>query len=96
MKKQWIRTMFFTILTVFLLSTGVLASEKDRPSAYAADGQMLQCLPCRSFSWKDGMNMYVAPVFDADSSKNASYAVRFFLDETFQPTAKQRRLERAK
>ena len=42
------------------------------------------------------MTMYIAPVFDADSSKNASYAVRFFLDETFQPTAKQRRLERAK
>ena len=39
MKKQWIRTMFFTILTVFLLSTGVLASEKDRPSAYTAHRQ---------------------------------------------------------
>ena len=39
MKKQWIRTMFFAVLTVFLLTTGVLASEKDRPSAYAAHRQ---------------------------------------------------------
>lgn len=92
------KTDYFTQWTY--TAGGISGGEAGRGSClmglYAADGQMLQCLPCRSFSWKDGMNMYVAPVFDADSSKNASYAVRFFLDETFQPTAKQRRLERAK